>query len=163
MTKLSTCLWFDSQAEEAARLYTSIFKDGKMGRVTRYGQEGEEIHGQPKGKVMTADFEIGGQHYVALNGGPIFKFNESVSIIVHCETQEEIDYYWTKLTADGGQESQCGWLKDKFGLSWQVTPSILGKMLSDPDSAKTDRVTKAFLQMKKFDIKKLQAAFEGKA
>lgn len=161
--KLSHCLWFDSQAEDAAKFYTSIFKNSKIGKVARYGAEGFEIHGQPEGKVMTVDFEIEGLKYVALNGGPLFKFNESVSIMVNCESQDEIDYYWKALTADGGQEIQCGWLKDKFGVPWQVVPNILGKLVSDPDPKKSQRVTKAFLQMKKFDIAELQRAYNGQS
>ena len=153
--KITPCLWFDNQAEEAANFYTSIFKNSKIGSISRYGKEGFEIHGQKEGTVMTIAFEINGQPFTALNGGPIFKFSEAVSFQVFCETQEEIDNYWNKLTA-GGQESQCGWLKDKYGLSWQVVPSILSKLLSDP--SKAGRVTKVFLQMKKFDIEKLMKA-----
>lgn len=155
---ITSCLWFDTEAEEAARLYCSIFRNSKMGRVTRYGKEGFEIHRQPEGKVMTADFELEGSKFVALNGGPVFKFNESVSFQIHCETQDEIDYYWSKLTADGGQEGHCGWLKDKFGLSWQVVPVALIEILTGGDAARAERVTKAFLQMKKFDIAALQSA-----
>ena len=158
MKGITSCLWFDSQAEDAAKLYCSIFRNSKMGKVTRYGKEGFEIHGQPEGKVMTVDFELEGNKFVALNGGPIFKFNESVSFQIHCETQDEIDYYWSKLTADGGKESQCGWLKDKFGLSWQVVPTALIEILTGSDGAKAQRVTKAFLQMKKFDIAALKSA-----
>jgi predicted 3-demethylubiquinone-9 3-methyltransferase (glyoxalase superfamily) len=131
-------------------------------RQTRYGKEGFEIHGQPEGKVMTVDFELEGAKFVALNGGPLFQFNESVSFQIHCETQDEIDYYWSKLTADGGRESQCGWLKDKFGLSWQVTPTGLIEILRGGDAVKAQRVTKAFLQMRKFDIAALKRAAEGK-
>ena len=160
---ITSCLWYDKEAEDAAKLYCSIFKNSKMGKVTRYGKEGFEIHGQPEGKVMTVDFELEGNKFVALNGGPIFKFNESVSFQIHCETQDEIDYYWSKLTADGGKESQCGWLKDKFGLSWQVTPAALIEMLTGSDAAAAQRVTKAFLQMKKFDLAALQRAYEGKS
>ena len=160
---ITSCLWYDSQAEEAAKLYCSIFKNSKVGRVTRYGKEGFEIHGQPEGKVMTVDFELEGNKFVALNGGPLFKFNESVSFQIHCETQDEIDYYWSRLTAGGGRESRCGWLKDKFGLSWQVTPVALIEMMTSGDTAGAQRVTKAFLQMKKFDIKALQRAHEGKS
>ena len=155
---ITSCLWYDKEAEDAAKLYCSIFKNSKMGKVTRYGKEGFEIHRQPEGKVMTVDFELEGNKFVALNGGPIFKFNELVSFQIHCETQDEIDHYWSKLTADGGKESQCGWLKDKFGLSWQVVPTALVEILSGPDAARAQRVTKAFLQMKKFDIAALQRA-----
>lgn len=153
--QISTCLWFDNQAEEAANFYVSVFKNSEIENISRYGKEGFEIHGQPAGTVMTVSFRINGQTFTALNGGPVFKFNEAVSFQVYCETQEEIDHYWTKLT-DGGQESQCGWLKDKFGVSWQIIPSILPELLMDP--ARAGRVTKAFLQMQKFDIKKLEQA-----
>ncbi len=150
--KITPCLWFDNQAEEAANFYTSIFKNSKIESISRYGKEGFEIHGQKEGTALTVGFQINGQSFTALNGGPVFKFNEAISFQVYCETQEEIDHYWNKLTV-GGQESQCGWLKDKFGLSWQIVPSILPKLMSDP--TKAGRVTKAFLQMKKFDIEKL--------
>ena len=153
--QITPCLWFDNQAEEAAMFYTSIFKNSKIDSISRYGKEGFEIHGQKEGTVLTVVFQINGQSFTALNGGPLFKFNESVSLQVFCETQEEIDFYWNKLT-EGGEESQCGWLKDKFGLSWQVTPSILPELLRDPEKA--GRVTNAFLQMKKFDIEKLMQA-----
>jgi predicted 3-demethylubiquinone-9 3-methyltransferase (glyoxalase superfamily) len=161
MVNISHCLWFDKEAEEAAKFYTSIFKDGKIHNVTRYGKEGHEIHGQPEGKVMVAEFEILGQRYMALNGGPIFKHSEAFSIVVNCDTQEEIDNYYGKLLAGGGQESQCGWLKDKFGVSWQVTPRIMGELLSGPRD-KAERVTAAFKKMKKFDIAALKRAYEGK-
>lgn len=162
MHQLTTCLWFDGDAEEAAVFYTSIFKDGRIGRRTLYGKEGFEIHGQKEGNVLTVEFEMGGQSYLGLNGGPQFKFNESVSIIVNCKDQGEVDYYWSKLLEGGGEEGPCGWLKDKFGLSWQVVPVELNEMLYDPDLSKTERLTKCYLQMKKFDIKKLKEAFEGK-
>jgi len=161
MPQISHCLWFDSEAEEVANFYTSIFKGGKILSVSRYGKEGREIHGQPEGKVMVAEFEILGQKYMALNGGPIFKHSEAFSIVVTCDTQEEIDFYWDKLTA-GGQVVECGWLKDKFGVSWQITPRILGEMLNHKDTEKSQRVTHAFLRMKKFDIAELKRAFEGK-
>jgi predicted 3-demethylubiquinone-9 3-methyltransferase (glyoxalase superfamily) len=153
--QITPCLWFDNQAEEAVTLYTLVFKNSKIESISRYGKEGFEIHGRPEGSVMTIVFQINGQTFTALNGGPVFKFNEAVSFQVYCETQEEIDQYWNKLS-DGGQEGQCGWLKDKFGLTWQIIPSILPKLLSDP--ARAGRVTKAFLQMKKFDIEKLMNA-----
>jgi predicted 3-demethylubiquinone-9 3-methyltransferase (glyoxalase superfamily) len=159
--KITPCLWFDMQAEEAARFYVSIFKNAKIGRISRYGKEGVEIHGKAAGSVMTVEFEIEGQTFVALNGGPHFKFNEAVSLQVHCEKQKEVDYFWSKLAA-GGEEGPCGWLKDKYGLSWQVVPTVLPEMLMDADSEKVQRVTKAFLQMKKFDIGQLKQAFEGK-
>jgi predicted 3-demethylubiquinone-9 3-methyltransferase (glyoxalase superfamily) len=151
-SKFTICLWFDNQAEEAAEFYTSLFKDSEIETISRYGKEGNEIHGQKEGTVMTVSFRMNGQSFTALNGGPLFKFNESISLQVFCDTQEEIDYYWNKLT-DGGEEVQCGWLKDKYGLSWQVIPSILTSLLSDP--AKAGKVTEAFLKMKKFDIEKL--------
>jgi predicted 3-demethylubiquinone-9 3-methyltransferase (glyoxalase superfamily) len=153
--KITPCLWFDSQAEEAAIFYTSVFKNSKIEKINRYGKEGFEIHGQKEGTVLTVAFQINGQSFTALNGGPVFKFNESVSFQVFCRNQEEIDYYWSKLT-EGGEEGQCGWLKDKFGLSWQIIPEILPQLLSDP--LRAGRVTMAFLQMKKFDIEKLRLA-----
>lgn len=153
--QFSICLWFDNQAEEAARFYNSIFKNSKIESISRYGKEGFEVHGQKEGAVMTVNFKINGQSLTALNGGPVFKFNEAISFQVFCETQAEIDFYWSKLT-DGGQESQCGWLKDKFGISWQIIPGILSELLSDPERA--GRVTQAFLQMKKFDIELLKQA-----
>jgi predicted 3-demethylubiquinone-9 3-methyltransferase (glyoxalase superfamily) len=160
--KIMPCLWFDTEAEAAAKLYTSVFKDSKILSVSRYGKEGFEIHGRPEGMVMTVEFQIEGQRFVALNGGPQFKFSEAVSFQIHCKTQEEVDYHWSKLTADGGQEGPCGWLKDKFGLSWQVVPTALLEMMMDKDAKKVQRVTKAFLQMKKFDIEKLRREFEGR-
>jgi predicted 3-demethylubiquinone-9 3-methyltransferase (glyoxalase superfamily) len=150
--KITPCLWFDNQAEEAAIFYTSVFKKSKIDNINRYGKEGFEIHGIKEGTVMTVSFRINGQPFLALNGGPLFKFNESISFQHFCETQEEIDHYWNKLT-EGGEEGQCGWLKDKFGVSWQIIPTMLSRLLSDP--TRSDRVTKAFLQMKKFDIEKL--------
>ncbi len=161
MQKITPCLWFDNQAEEAANFYTSIFKNSKIGNVTRYGKEGYEIHGREEGTVMAMDFEIDGQKFTALNGGPIFKFNEAISFVVNCETQEEIDYHWEKLTADGGQESVCGWLKDKYGVSWQIIPEVLGELVGDPASEKSQRAMKAMLQMKKIDIEGLKKAYEG--
>lgn len=158
--KITPCLWFDTQAEEAANFYVGIFPNARIGNVSRYGREGQEIHGREAGSVMTVEFEIEGQKFVALNGGPHFTFSEAVSFQVACETQEEIDYFWEKLS-QGGEEGPCGWLKDKFGLSWQIVPSVLMKLLSDPDSARTERVTRAFLQMGKFDIAALQRAYDG--
>jgi len=160
MPKLSHCLWFENQAEEAANFYVSVFKNGSIGRIAKYGEEGFEIHGMPAGTVMTVEFELEGLKYLALNGGPIFKFNESISIMVSCESQEEIDYLWNHLSRNG-EEGPCGWLKDKYGLSWQVVPSILADMMADPDHEKTQRVMKAFLQMKKFDIETLKRAYQG--
>ncbi len=160
MQKITPFLWFDHQAENAVKFYTAIFKNSKVGRILRYGEEAAKISstGRPVGSVLTIEFEMEGQKFVALNGGPLFKFNESISFVVNCETQEEVDYFWEKLTADGGQESQCGWLKDKFGLSWQVVPTVLIDMLHDKDSKKSERVTAAMLQMKKIDIGKLKEA-----
>ena len=162
MQKITPFLWFDDQVEEAVNFYTSLFKNSKIGRIFRNPKEAAEKTGRPVGSVLTIEFEIEGQKFVALNGGPLFKFNESVSFVVNCETQEEVDYFWQKLTADGGEESQCGWLKDKFGLSWQVTPTVLIDMLQDKDPEKTERVMKAMLQMQKIEIPKLKAAYGGK-
>lgn len=162
MKGLSHCLWFDKEAEEAAKLYTSIFKNSKIKKTARYNGEGKEIHGQDEGKVMTVEFEIEGQNYVALNGGPVFTPNESYSVVVNCENQQEIDYYWDAFIKSGGKESECGWLKDKFGVSWQITPTVLGEMIADPDIKKSQRVTAAFLKMKKFNIVELVKAFEGR-
>ena len=153
--KITPCLWFDNQAEEAANYYTSIFRNSKIEMINYYGKEGFEFHGQQEGTVLTVAFQINGQPFTALNGRTYFKFNESISFQVFCDTQEEIDDYWRKLT-DGGEESACGWLKDKFGVSWQIVPSILPKLLSD--KTKSERVMKALLQMKKFDIEKLKQA-----
>ena len=152
---ITPCLWFDHQAEEAATFYTSIFKNSKIGSISRYGKEGFEIHGQKEGTALTVSFEINGQPFTALNGGPVFTFSEAVSFQVFCDTQEEIDNYWEKLTEDG-KEVQCGWLKDKFGVSWQIVPTILPTLMSDPSRA--ERVMKAYMQMVKFDIKTLEEA-----
>jgi len=157
MQKISPFLWYDHQAEEAMNLYVSLFKHAKVLNVTRYGDAGPG----PKGSVMTANFELEGQKFTALNGGPQFKFTEAISFVVNCETQEEVDYLWEKLTADGGQESMCGWLKDKFGLSWQIVPTILSELFQDKDPEKSKRVMQAMLQMKKMDIAKLKQAYDG--
>ena len=157
MQKITTFLWFNNNAEEAANYYTSIFKNSKILDVSRYGEVGPGL----KGSVMIVKFQLAGQEFVALNGGPQFKFTEAISLMVNCESQQEIDELWRKLTA-GGQESQCGWLKDKFGLSWQIVPTELGKLMSAKDPAKANRVMQALLQMKKLDIAKLQQAAEGK-
>jgi len=162
MQKITPFLWFDDQAEQAAKFYTSIFKNSKVGRILRYDENAAKAAGRPLGSVLTIEFEIEGQKFVALNGGPQFKFNESVSFVVNCETQDEVDYFWTKLTADGGQESACGWLKDKFGLSWQITPTVLIDMLHDKDADRAESVMKAMLEMQKIDIAKLNAAYAGK-
>jgi predicted 3-demethylubiquinone-9 3-methyltransferase (glyoxalase superfamily) len=159
MQRISPSLWFDDKAEEAANFYTSIFKNSKIVKIARYGEAGAAVSGRPKGSVMTVAFQLEGQEFVALNGGPQFKFTEAVSLVVNCQTQEEVDEYWKKLSA-GGQEVQCGWLKDKYGLSWQIVPTVLGDMLTDPDSKKAERVMKAMLQMKKIDIKGLKQAYE---
>jgi predicted 3-demethylubiquinone-9 3-methyltransferase (glyoxalase superfamily) len=155
-------LWFDDQAEEAVKFYTGIFRNSRITKVARYGEAGHEIHGRPAGTVMVVAFELDGQGFTALNGGPIFKFNEAVSFQVDCETQEEVDYYWEKLSAGGDAKAQqCGWLKDKYGVSWQVVPTVLPGMISDPDSEKSQRAMKAMLQMKKIDIDELRRAYAG--
>lgn len=153
MQKITPFLWFDNNAEEALKLYTSIFKNSKVTDVTRYGDAGPG----PKGQVMTAAFELEGQKFVALNGGPHFKFTEAISFVVNCETQEEVDHYWYRLS-EGGQESMCGWLKDRFGLSWQIVPSVLSKLLGDKDKEKAGRVMQAMMTMKKIDIARLKEA-----
>jgi predicted 3-demethylubiquinone-9 3-methyltransferase (glyoxalase superfamily) len=159
---ITPCLWFDSQAEEAARYYTGIFKNSKIGTITRYSEVGHEAHGQPAGKVMTVEFQLNGQTFTALNGGPHFKFNEAISFQIMCKTQEEVDHYWNKLSQGGDPNAQqCGWLKDKFGLSWQVVPTVLLEMITDRDREKADRAFEAMLQMKKLDIATLERAFEG--
>jgi predicted 3-demethylubiquinone-9 3-methyltransferase (glyoxalase superfamily) len=163
MQKIIPCLWFDDKAEEAAKFYASVFKGSKIGDVTRYGKEGYEIHGREAGTVMTVEFEIEGQEFLGLNGGPIFKFNEAVSFQVLCETQGEVDYYWQRLSEGGDEKAQqCGWLKDQYGVSWQIVPTILPKMLKDKDTEKSQRVMKAMLQMHKLDIQTLIKAYEGK-
>ncbi len=161
MQKITPFLWFDDRAEEAANFYVSIFKNSKIGNITRYGKEGYDIHGREAGTVMTVDFEIEGQKFVALNGGPVFKFSEAISFQVLCETQEEVDYYWEKLS-EGGDErvQQCGWLKDKYGLSCQIVPTELSELVGDLDSEKSQRAMKAMLQMKKIDIEGLKQAYE---
>ena len=162
MQKITPFLWYDDKAEEAANLYCSIFKNSRVGKVTRYEEEAAQATGRPAGSAMTVEFELEGQKFVALNGGPHFKFTEAVSFVVNCETQEEVDYFWEKLS-EGGQESQCAWLKDKYGLSWQVVPTILVELLQDKDAEKSHRVMKAMLQMKKIDIPTLKRAAEGEA
>ena len=157
--KITPNLWFDRQAEEAVKFYTSVFKNSKIGRISHYSKEGYEVHKMPAGTVMTVEFELQGQKFVALNGGPVFKFNEAVSFVVNCENQDEVDYYWEKLSQGGDASAQvCGWLKDKYGLSWQVVPTVLNELLSDRDRKKADRVMRAMLQMKKIDIKALERA-----
>lgn len=147
-------LWFNDQAEEAAQFYTSIFERSEILQTSYYNKEGQDIHGQPEGKVMTVDFALNDMHFTALNGGPQFQFNEAISILVHCDTQEEIDHYWEKLTA-GGSEGPCGWLTDKFGVSWQIIPKKLTQLLNESSQAKAERVTAAFMKMKKLEINKL--------
>jgi len=158
MPKITPFLWFDGKAEEAAQFYISIFKKSKILNVARYGEEGERVAGKPKGSVMTVAFEIAGQKFVALNGGPEFKFNEAISFVVNCKTQTEIDYFWKKLSANG--RGQCGWLKDKFGVSWQIVPAILPELLSDKNAVKLQRVMEALLQMEKLDIARLKQAYK---
>ena len=149
MQKITTFLWYDDKAEEAANFYVSVFKNSKISGITRYGESGSKAAGRPKGSVMTVEFQLDGQDFTALNGGPAFKFTEAISLVVYCDTQEEVDSYWEKLL-EGGVESQCGWLKDKYGLSWQVTPAVLPKMLLDKDPDKAERVMAAMLEMKKW-------------
>jgi predicted 3-demethylubiquinone-9 3-methyltransferase (glyoxalase superfamily) len=162
MQKITPCLWFDDQAEEAAKFYTAIFHNSQITRITRYGEAGHEIHGRRAGTVMAVAFELDGHAFTALNGGPMFKFNEAISFQVSCETQEEVDYYWEKLSEGGERNAQqCGWLKDKYGASWQVVPNVLLEMLADPDSEKSERVMKSILQMKKIDIGALKRAYDG--
>jgi predicted 3-demethylubiquinone-9 3-methyltransferase (glyoxalase superfamily) len=160
MQKITPFLWFDGKAEEAVRLYTSIFKNSKIGSVTRYGEEGAKASGMPAGTVMTASFQLEGLEFVALNGGPQFTFTEAISFVVNCETQAEVDEFWEKLSDGGGKKGRCGWLKDKFGVSWQIVPTALVQMLQDKDPAKSKRVMQAMLQMDKIDIKRLKQAYE---
>ena len=160
MQKITPFLWFDDKAEEAANFYVSIFKNSKIGSIARYGEAGEEAAGRPKGTVMTVEFQLDGQEFVALNGGPHFKFTEAISLVVNCETQEEVDEFWENLSA-GGEKSRCGWLKDQYGLSWQVVPTVLGELFQSKDAEKSERVMKAMLQMDKLDIKTLKQAYEG--
>lgn len=155
--KITPCLWFDGQAEEAAKFYTTVFDNSGIVNITRYGEAGHEVHGKPAGTVLTVAFELDGQPFTALNGGPMFKFNEAISFQVNCETQEELDYFWDKLSEDG-EKGQCAWLKDKFGVSWQIVPTILVEMLNDPHPEKAERVMEAMLQMKKIDIDELKRA-----
>ncbi|MCU0940544.1 MAG: VOC family protein [Burkholderiaceae bacterium] len=162
LQRISPCLWFDSQAEEAARAYTAIFPRSRITTVTRYGEAGQEIHGRAPGSVMVVAFELDGQAFTALNGGPLFIFSEAISLQVHCDTQAEIDHYWAQLGAGGDPRAQqCGWLKDRFGLSWQIVPRQIEAWLSDPDSRRADRVMAAVLQMKKLDLAAIEHAFSG--
>lgn len=162
LLNISPCLWFDNQAEEAATYYVGIFKNSKITQIARYPEAGQEIHHQPAGAVMTVAFELDGQPFTALNGGPVFKFNEAISFQVNCDTQKEIDYFWEKLSAGGDKNAQqCGWLKDKFGLSWQVVPKALPEMLKDHKSAKSQRAMMAMMQMKRIQIDELERAYAG--
>jgi predicted 3-demethylubiquinone-9 3-methyltransferase (glyoxalase superfamily) len=162
--KISPHLWFDKQAEDAANYYVSIFKNSRITKISHYGKEGFEIHNMSEGTVMTVEFELEGQQFVALNGGPIFKFNESISFMINCTSQEEIDYYWEKLSTGGDPKSQqCGWLKDKFGVSWQVAPRQLAEMFSDADRERSERVMRAMLRMKKLILTELEEAYNGEA
>jgi len=160
MQKITPFLWFNDNAQEAVKFYASIFKDSKIGRIARYGEEAAEKTGRPKGSVMTVEFELEGQRFVGLNGGPMFKFTEAVSFVVNCETQEEVDYFWEKLS-EGGEKSRCGWLTDRFGLSWQVVPTVLIDMLHDKDPEKSQRVMEAVLQMDKIDINSAKHSYFG--
>ena len=161
MQKITPCLWFDNKAEEAAKFYTSVFKNSKIKAITHYGKAGAEVSGRPKGTVMTVSFELDGQQFTALNGGPLFKFTEAISFEVACKTQKEIDYFWQKLSADGGKKGQCGWLKDKYGVSWQVVPAGMAALFSDDDPSKTERVMQAMLKMTKLNIQALKHAYRG--
>jgi predicted 3-demethylubiquinone-9 3-methyltransferase (glyoxalase superfamily) len=160
MQKITPFLWFDSNAVEAAKFYTSIFKNSKIIDIAHYGESTAAASGRPKGTVMIVSFELEGERFMALNGGPVFKFSPAISFLVNCETQEEVDDFWKRLS-EGGEQDQCGWLKDKFGVSWQIVPSVLGQMLQDEDAKKSERVMEALLQMKKIDIQGLRKAYAG--
>jgi len=158
--KITPCLWFDTQAEEAANFYTSVFDNGRIKQVSRYGKAGQDVHGREPGSIMVVEFEIAGQTFTALNGGPLFKFSEAVSLQVMCEDQDEIDRFWTKLS-DGGQPGQCGWLKDRFGLSWQIVPAVLPQLITNARGEARERIISAVMGMKKFDVAALQRAAAG--
>ena len=158
--KITPCLWFDAQAEDAANFYTSVFDGGRIKQVSRYGKAGQDVHGKEPGSVMVVEFEIAGQTFTALNGGPQFRFSEAVSFQVMCESQEEIDRFWSKLS-DGGQQGQCGWLKDRYGLSWQIVPSVLPQMITNARGVELDRIIAAVMEMKKFDVAALRRAAAG--
>lgn len=163
MQKITPFLWFDNQAEEAVKFYTSVFRNSRIGTMVSYDDAGAKAAGKPKGSVMTAAFQIEGQDFTAINGGPVFKFTEAVSFVVSCESQADVDFYWAKLSEGGDPKAQqCGWLKDKFGLSWQIVPTALSRLLGDKDAKKSQRVMEAMLQMKKIDISKLQQAYDQK-
>nr|WP_312745780.1 VOC family protein [Candidatus Nitrospira neomarina] len=159
MQKITPCLWFDHQAEEAVKFYVSIFKNTKIGDITHYEEEGAKVSGRPKGSVMTITFQLDGQEFLALNGGPHFTFTEAISFIINCASQEEVNELWEKLS-EGGEKGQCGWLKDKYGLSWKIVPTVLSEMMQSHDSKQNNRVMSSLLQMKKLDIKRLQEAYE---
>ena len=161
MQKINPCLWFDHQAEEAAAFYVSVFKNSKIVSVARYGESAAAASGQPKGTVMMVTFKLNGQGYLALNGGPHFKFSPAISLMVYCESQQEIDYFWDKLS-EGGEKGQCGWLTDKFGVSWQIVPTLMDELMGKADATKSERVMKAVMQMTKLDIAALKRAYEGK-
>lgn len=160
MQKITPCLWFDDQAEEAAKFYTSIFEDSRILKISYYGEAGHEVHGRPAGSVMTVEFELNGQRFTALNGGPHFKFTEAISLEVNCRDQEEVDRFWERLS-EGGEPGPCGWLKDRFGLSWQVVPTVLAELLTSDDTEKAGRAMVAMLKMKKIDIATLEQAYQG--
>lgn len=162
MEKITPCLWFDNNAQEAAKFYVSVFKNSRIIESSKYGESGAQVSGQKKDSVMVVEFELNGQHFTALNGGPLFKFNEAISFVIDCKDQKEVDYYWNKLTSNGGRESQCGWLKDKFGVSWQVVPKVMNELMTSDDPARNENVMKAMLKMSKLDVKKLQQAYDGK-
>jgi len=159
MQKITPCLWFDDNAVDAANFYVSVFRNSKIGNVARYGEAGAEVSGKPKGTVMTVAFELDGREFIALNGGPQFKFSEAISFVVSCETQKEIDDLWEKLS-DGGEKVECGWLKDRYGISWQIVPAVLGEMMTDPDPIRSQRVMQALLKMKKIDMAELKRAYD---
>lgn len=162
LRRITPCLWFDNQAEEAARFYTSVFKNSKITQISRYGESGQEVHGQKPGSVMVVAFELDGHRFTALNGGSVFRFNEAISFQVQCDTQEEIDDYWRQLSAGGDPKAQqCGWLKDRFGASWQIVPRIMGELMTASDPAKSNRVMAALLKMKKLDLAALNKAYAG--
>lgn len=160
--RITPCLWFDDQAEQAAAFYTAIFPKSRISAISRYGEAGREVHGRPPGSAMVVSFELDGQAFTALNGGPAFRFTEAISLQVHCDTQDEVDHYWDRLSAGGDERAQqCGWLKDRYGLSWQVVPAVLPKYMTDPEPRRSGRVMQALLAMKKLDIAQLQRAYEG--
>lgn len=160
--KITPCLWYDDNAQDAAKFYASVFKDSEIGKTSNYDEASAKASGQPEGSVLVVEFEIAGQKFVGLNGGPHFKFSEAISFMIDCKDQAEVDYFWSALTADGGEESQCGWLKDKFGLSWQVVPTVMSDLVTGPDHEGSKRAMAAMMTMKKIDIQKIQDAYDGK-